>query len=364
MPTGFPTSVASSARTVRRAALARAAGLVAVVLALVLSGCSSSDDLGGTVVEDGLGCTISEVDRPTEAPEVPAEVEVGEEVSTEDLVTAPEEACLPEGTGYLTLDLVGSTVGGDEPFVDTYGTDRPVTAQVGVGQLLPGLETGLVGMGVGGQRQIVIPAAQAYGPDGNEAQGIGPDEDLVFVVDLVAVSDSPRYCNAATDIPEGSREGKPLLVDMPVEAPTDGVEVTVLSEGDGPEAASDSYVTVDYLGVSCGSGRQFDSSWDREDPITVALVDATPTDTAFSVIPGWTEGLEGQVQGSIVQIDIPFELAYGAQGRPPDIGPSDPLTFVVEILEVADEAPPSPDPVVTDTTVPAGDETTTTAAGE
>ena len=361
MPTGIPTSVVDSARSVRRATLARAAGIVAVVLALVLSGCSSSDELGGTVVEDGLGCTIAEVDRPAEAPELPDEVEVAEEVDTTDVETAPEEACVPEATGYLTLDMVGTTVGG-EPFVDTYGSDRPVTAQIGIGQLLPGLETGLVGMGVGGRRQIVIPAAQAYGADGNEAQGIGPDEDLVFIVDLVAVTDSPRYCNAATAIPEGTREGKPLLVDMPVEPPTEDVTVTVLSEGDGPEAAADSYVTVEYLGVSCAYGKQFDSSWDREEPITVALSEAVPTDTAFSVIPGWTEGLEGQAQGATVQIDIPFELAYGTQGSPPDIGASDPLTFIVEIIEVSDEAPPSPEPEVTDTTVPADDSTTTTAA--
>ena len=48
------------------------------------------------------------------------------------------------------------------------------------------------------------------------------------------------------------------------------------------------------------------------------------------MIPGWTKGLLGQKQGSTVQIDIPFEDAYGAAGRPPAIGPSDPLTFIVQ----------------------------------
>ena len=214
-------------------------------------------------------------------------------------------------------------------------------------------------MKVGERREIVIPAAEAYGKDGSPDQGIGPDEDLVFVVDLVSVTDSPVYCNEAAALPEGSREGKPTEVKMPVEAPVDEVTTTVLVEGDGPEATAKSYLTVDYVGVSCASGRQFDSSWDREEPITIAMADATPTDTAFSVIPGWTEGLEGQKQGSTVQIEIPFEDGYGTEGRPPDIGTSDPLVFIVKIIEVSDEAPPSP----TTTTV-AGDATTTTVAGD
>src|SRR5690606_21352736 len=98
--------------------------------------------------------------------------------------------------------------------------------------------------------------------------------------------------------------------------------------GEGPEVTESSYVTVDYVGISCVSGKQFDSSWDREDPITIAMPSATPTETAFSVIPGWNAGLLGQQQGALVQLDIPSELAYGAQGSPPDIAANDPLTFV------------------------------------
>jgi peptidylprolyl isomerase len=133
----------------------------------------------------------------------------------------------------------------------------------------------------------------------------------------------------------------------------------VLAEVDGPEATSESYLTVEYLGISCGTGQQFDSSWDRDEPITIAMADAEETETAFSVIDGWTEGLSGQAQGSLVQIDIPFAKAYGAAGREPSIGPSDPLTFVVQIVEVADEAPPAPEPEVpAEGEAPVPDETT------
>ncbi|WP_421120920.1 FKBP-type peptidyl-prolyl cis-trans isomerase [Aquihabitans daechungensis] len=328
----------------------------ALVCSLLLAACGGSGELDGKVVQDGVGCTISEVDRAEKAPAVPTDVKVPKATKTTTEEKADKDACAPAADQYLTVDLVGATVDDGKVFTDTYGTDRPLTMKLGTQQLIAGLETGLTGMKVGEQRTIVIPAAEAYGKDGNPAQGIGADEDLVFVVDLISVSDSPVYCNEVTTIPKGKRDGKPTEIEMPVEAPADEVTTTVLVEGDGPEATKKSYLTVDYLGVSCASGQQFDSSWDTDDPITIAMADATPTDTAFSVIPGWTEGLQGQKQGSTVQIDIPFEDGYGAAGRPPSIGTSDPLVFIVKIIEVSDDAPPS----TTTTTVAA--EPTTTAA--
>lgn len=330
-----------------------------LALSLLLAACGSSDELGGKVVKDGVGCSITTVDRVDTAPAVPTDVKVGKATKSTTSEKADKDACEAGTDTYLTVDLVGATADDGKVFNDTYGGERPLTLKLGQQQLIAGLETGLTGMKVGERREIVIPAAEAYGKDGSPDQGIGPDEDLVFVVDLVSVTDSPVYCNEAAALPEGSREGKPTEVKMPVEAPVDEVTTTVLVEGDGPEATAKSYLTVDYVGVSCASGRQFDSSWDREEPITIAMADATPTDTAFSVIPGWTEGLEGQKQGSTVQIEIPFEDGYGTEGRPPDIGTSDPLVFIVKIIEVSDEAPPSP----TTTTV-AGDATTTTVAGD
>ena len=57
---------------------------------------------------------------------------------------------------------------------------------LGRGQVIPGWDQGVAGMKVGGRRKLTIPPMLAYGKRG--AGGvIGPDETLVFVVDLVGV---------------------------------------------------------------------------------------------------------------------------------------------------------------------------------
>jgi peptidylprolyl isomerase len=57
---------------------------------------------------------------------------------------------------------------------------------LGKGQVIPGWDQGVIGMKVGGRRRITIPPMLAYGKRG-AGNVIGPDETLVFVVDLIAV---------------------------------------------------------------------------------------------------------------------------------------------------------------------------------
>jgi peptidylprolyl isomerase len=64
---------------------------------------------------------------------------------------------------------------------------QPMTTVLGSGQFIPGIDEGVEGMKVGGRRQVVIPAEDAFGPDGNEQLGLPAGADLVMVFDLVAV---------------------------------------------------------------------------------------------------------------------------------------------------------------------------------
>ncbi len=66
--------------------------------------------------------------------------------------------------------------------------DRGDTFKFALGkkQVIAGWDQGVAGMKVGGRRRITIPPMLAYGKRG-AGSVIGPDETLVFVVDLVAV---------------------------------------------------------------------------------------------------------------------------------------------------------------------------------
>lgn len=187
---------------------------------------------------------------------------------------------------------------------------------------------------------LVLTLAACGSSGGSDSAGTTSDDAVTTTAAGSSSGAGPTECAPVGDIPAGA-EDKPTTVDAPSKPTTGEVKVTVLEDGTGPEVTDTSYVTVDYLGVSCTSGQQFDSSWDRGQPITIAMPGAAPTDTAFSVIPGWNQGLLGQKQGTLVQLDIPSDLAYGEVGSPPDIAANDPLTFVVRVGEVSDTAPTS-----------------------
>jgi peptidylprolyl isomerase len=98
--------------------------------------------------------------------------------------------------------------------------------------------------------------------------------------------------------------------------------------GDGPEAKAGDTVSVQYVGVSWSTGKQFDASWDRnEEPFAFQL-------GGQQVIPGWDQGVAGMKVGGRRELIIPPDLAYGAQGSPPDIAPGETLVFVIDLQQV------------------------------
>ena len=52
------------------------------------------------------------------------------------------------------------------------------------------------------------------------------------------------------------------------------------------------------------------------------------------VVKGWTEGLQFVGEGGMIELEIPAELGYGAQGQPPSIPPNATLHFKVELLSI------------------------------
>ena len=116
-------------------------------------------------------------------------------------------------------------------------------------------------------------------------------------------------------------------IEVPEGEPPAGLQIKDLKEGDGATAKSGDTVTVQYVGVSYSTGKQFDASWDRGEPFTFPL-------GAGQVIPGWDQGVAGMKVGGRRQLIIPPELAYGESGSPPAIGPNETLIFVVDLVDV------------------------------
>lgn len=116
-------------------------------------------------------------------------------------------------------------------------------------------------------------------------------------------------------------------VEVPDGPPPDELEVTDLTEGDGAEAEAGDTVSVQYVGVNYSNGEEFDSSWSTGQPFELQL-------GSGSVIPGWDEGIAGMKVGGRRELVIPPDLAYGSQGRPPDIGRNETLVFVVDLVDI------------------------------
>jgi peptidylprolyl isomerase len=86
----------------------------------------------------------------------------------------------------VTMHYVGIAFSTGEQFDASWDNGAPFGPfQLGSGQVIEGWDRGIVGMRKGGRRELVIPPELAYGSQG---QGpIGPNETLIFVVDLLAI---------------------------------------------------------------------------------------------------------------------------------------------------------------------------------
>lgn len=103
-----------------------------------------------------------------------------------------------------------------------------------------------------------------------------------------------------------------------------GLQYKQLVAGSGAKPTTKDRVKVHYHGALI-DGTVFDSSYQRGEPIVFPVT---------GVIAGWVEGLQLMNLGSKFELTIPAQLAYGAQGSAPVIGPDATLVFQVELLGI------------------------------
>lgn len=109
-----------------------------------------------------------------------------------------------------------------------------------------------------------------------------------------------------------------------IETTSSGLQYEIVRGAEGPKPAATDSVTVHYKGALL-SGKVFDSSYDRGEPISFEL---------NRVIQGWQEGLQLMPVGSYYRFYIPYQLGYGERGAGNDIPPYSVLVFDVELLKI------------------------------
>lgn len=106
-----------------------------------------------------------------------------------------------------------------------------------------------------------------------------------------------------------------------------GMQVQDVVIGTGKEAHNGDTVSVNYLGTLASNGQKFDSSYDRNEPITFKL-------GSGQVIEGWEKGILGMKVGGKRILIIPPNMAYGDQAVGDVIPANSTLKFEVELVDV------------------------------
>ena len=105
-----------------------------------------------------------------------------------------------------------------------------------------------------------------------------------------------------------------------------GVQYKVIKEGNGEIPKDTSVVKVQYEGKTI-DGKVFDSTYQRGEPVTMR---------ANQVIKGWTEALTHMPAGSVWEVYIPEDMAYGSRDQG-NIKPFSTLIFKIELVSVGEK---------------------------
>jgi peptidylprolyl isomerase len=252
-----------------------------------------------------------------------------------------------KGTGTVlkagdlaVVDGYGRTWTDATAFENTYATTTPPdTLPVGTGQLtMTGLDKALVGVPTGSRVLIVIPPSEGFGKVSSLPTGVKKTDTAVLVFDVLGAygaNAGPTGAQVSTGggalptVSSLSPNTKPTITIPKTPAPAK-MSVTTLVQGAGPAVTKGQELVVQYVGEIWASGKEFDSSWQRNEPA------AFPVGVG-QLISAWDTGLVGVKVGSRVMIVAPPGSAYGSAGQPSaGITGTDTLVFVVDVLGAYD----------------------------
>lgn len=316
-------------RTTRR--LARTRVLVApLLLALLIPGLAACGDDSGTDAASGGGLDTVTIEGDIgTAPKVTFDGKVDvSKVETKTLVTG-DGPKLAADDQVLTHLWIGNGFT-QEQALNTYEEKKPelITLNDQVGKVF---RDAIEGQTVGSRIAVAAPAKDAFGEGGNPSLGIGNEDSVVIVVDLVSdVLDGPQGTDkdAPSWTPEivDTKDVPDHLDFAGAPEPAPRLRIAPLVQGDGAKVEKGQTIVVDYLGQVYGGDSPFDSSFSRGEPTSFTI-------GTGAVIKGWDQALVGKAIGSRVLLSIPPDLGYGEDGnKDAGIKGTDTLYFVIDIL--------------------------------
>lgn len=180
----------------RRLRTALLTGLLLLVAGLLIAGCGSSSEsstitIGAENKADSKLITAGDPQvpkTPTSGPlATKPTIEAGKgpkptKLESKDLVVGTGKEAKKGSTVYV--NYVGSLWSNGKEFDSSWKRNEPFLFVIGTGEVIQGWDKGVIGMKVGGRRELRIPSEEAYGKLGNEPK-IPKNEALIFVVDLL-----------------------------------------------------------------------------------------------------------------------------------------------------------------------------------
>jgi peptidylprolyl isomerase len=198
-----------------------------------------------------------------------------------------------------------------EVFDSSVTRGQPFSFNLGEGEVIKGWDEGFSLIKIGEKATLRIPPELGYGSRANGA--IPANSTLIFEVELLDIKKAIR-------IEQYDIAGKKAITTA------SGLKYYQIKSSKGTSAQKGKNVSVHYSGF-LEDGSMFDSSVKRGTPFDFQL-------GAGRVIKGWDEGVALMNVGEKFKFVIPYDLAYGVNGRPPIIPPKSTLIFDVELLDI------------------------------
>jgi peptidylprolyl isomerase len=300
-----------------------------------LTGCAARPLVLGSPAPTSTAGEQAECAAPGAASDA---VLVSGELGAAPVVTADGPFAVERVERTVLLDGGGEPVGlGDLVEVAitilnaTSGDRAPGTASARVllepAATQPGLLATILCSTPGSRVVGVVPSEDAFGSVGQPELAIGPGDDLVLVVDVLARI--PLQAEGSPNpLPDGfpalglefDADGRPTVA-IPAVAPPGTLASTTLVVGTGPSVGADDEFLIQFQGVNWRTGTVFEQTW------------GDAPRSLLELLPGVDAAIAGQAVGSRIVVIVPPADGFGSAGSPSrGIAGTDTVVYVVDIL--------------------------------